>query len=116
MSDLGLTTNCLRCGTRCRRGAPDPQARAIVQAADQGFCPNCMITFFFLTIEPVRDTIAARGPEIFLDAKWRENALRPVLRGLLAHTQLPDDSIHWIEVVGNWGLPWPKGRQPKVTS
>jgi hypothetical protein len=123
---MGITSNCLRCGTPCRLGTPDPKARAIVQASKAGFCPNCMITRFFLGIEVLRDTIegtpargnlvATRpglGPEIFLNAKWREKTLRPVMRGLLSHTQMPEDSINWIEVVGNWGMPWPKGHEPK---
>ena len=121
----GITPNCLRCGTPCKPGTPDHTKRAILQAA-VGFCPSCMITKFLLGIEVLRDTIegtpargdlvAARpglGPEIFLNADWREKTLRPVMRGLLAHTQMPEDCINWIEVIGNWGLPWPKGHEPK---
>lgn len=127
-TELELTTNCLRCGAQCRRGTPDPKARAIVQSATTGFCPNCMITRFFLGIEVLRDSIQGTpergdmvparpglGPEIFLDAGWRARALRPLMRDLLAHTQMPEDCINWIEVVGNWGMPWPKGREPKET-
>lgn len=110
---LGITSNCLRCGTPCRLGTPDPKARAIVRAAKAGFCPNCMIEHFFGSIEVLRTTISKLGPEIFLNAEWREKTLRPVMRGLLAHTQMPEDSINWIEVVGNWGMPWPKGHEPK---
>lgn len=85
-----------------------------------------MITRFLLGIEGLRNLIegtpprgnlvAARpglGPEIFLDATWRNQTLRPVMRALLAHTQMPEDAINWIEVVSNWGMPWPKGREPK---
>jgi hypothetical protein len=84
-----------------------------------------MITRFLLSIEPIRDTIdgtperggivparEGKGPEIFLNSEWREKVLRPVLRGVLAMTQLPEDSINWIEVVGNWGLPFPKKHKP----
>jgi len=110
---LGITSNCLRCGTPCRLGTPDPKARAIVRASKAGFCPNCMIEHFFGSIEVLKLTIAKLGPEIFLNAEWREKTLRPVMRGLLAHTQMPEDSINWIEVVGNWGMTWPKGHEPK---
>lgn len=110
---LGITSNCLRCGTPCRLGIPDPKARAIVRASKAGFCPNCMIEHFFGSVEVLKITIAKLGPEIFLNAEWREKTLRPVMRGLLAHTQMPEDSINWIEVVGNWGMPWPKGHEPK---
>jgi hypothetical protein len=78
-----------------------------------------MVTWFLLSIEPIHDIIEGnqrhpgKGPEIFLDAGWRESILRPVMRGVLAHTQMPEDSINWLAVVGNWGLPWPKGKQPK---
>lgn len=123
LNELELTTNCLRCGTPCRRGTPDPKARAIVQSATAGFCPNCMIERFLLGISVLRDTIegtpargggavparAGLGPEIFLNVEWREKVLRPVMRGLLAHTQMPEDCINWLEVVGNWGMPWPQG-------
>ena len=123
--DTGVTA-CLRCGAKCRRGTPDPNARALVQSAKEGFCPNCAITKFLLSIEPLvmlfegtpaRGNIPARpgrGPEIFLDGSWREQALRPVMRGVVAHTQLPESAINWIEVVGNWGLPWPKGKGPEL--
>ena len=55
-SDLPMTVPCLRCGRVCRLGTPDPKARAIRQAS-AGFCPNCMITKFLLSIEPIRDLI-----------------------------------------------------------
>lgn len=124
--ELPLRVECLRCKVPLRRGTPDPKARSIVQSATTGFCPNCMITRFLIGIGPIRDTIEGtparggivparegKGPEIFLNGEWREKVLRPVMRGVLAHTQLPEDSIDWIEVVGNWRMPWPKGREPK---
>ena len=122
-----MKTNCRRCHRPCQTGTPDPKARAIIAATERGLCSNCMITWFLLSIEPIANLIngsparggivAARegkGPEIFLNPQWRESVLRPVLRGVLAHTQMPEDSINWIEVVGNWGLPFPKGHQPSL--
>jgi hypothetical protein len=130
INPMSQIVNCLRCGTPCRTGTPDPTKRAILAAAKEGFCSNCMIEHFLLSIEPIANIIngtpsrghkeflvpgrPGRGPELFLDAEWRERVLRPVLRGVLAFTQMPEDSINWIEVVGNWGLPWPKGKQPKL--
>lgn len=79
-----------------------------------------MITLFLLGIEPIRDIIEGSpwrkglGPEIFLDAQWREKVLRPVMKSVLSFTQLPEDKIDWIEVVGNWFMPWPKGRDPRI--
>ena len=87
------TTNCLRCGKLCRRGTPDMSKQAIRQAHG-GEVP------------------AQLQPEIFLDSKWRESVLRPVMKTMLAHTQLPEDAIDWINVVSNWGMPFPKGREP----
>ena len=110
--------NCLRCGAACRAGTPDPKARAIVQAA-KGFCPNCMITKFLFSIEVLRIQIEGNGkrhglgPEIFFNAEWMNRTFRPVMAGILVHTQMREDSINWIEVVGNWGLPWPKGHEPQ---
>lgn len=118
-------TNCLRCNTPCQTGTPDPAKRAIVVSATKGMCANCMITQFLLSIAPIRDTIEGtpargdivpdregRGPEIFLNEPWRDKTLRPILQAVLGHTQLPEDAIDWIEVVGNWGLPWPKNKAP----
>ena len=110
---LPLSTNCLRCGRECRSGTPDPTKQAIVVSAGSGYCANCVITIFLHRIEPIRDIIKGtprkegRGPEIFLDGPWRDSVLRPVMVGVLAHTQLPEDAIDWIEVVGNWFLPLP---------
>lgn len=119
----------MRCNAKCRIGTPDPTKRAIVAATEKGFCSNCMITHFLLGIEAIRDSIEGSparggvvpareglGPEIFLNSQWREKVLRPILKGVLAHTQMPEDSINWIEVVGNWGLPWPKGKNPERAS
>ena len=112
------TTNCLRCGSLCHSGTPDPNARAIVQAA-RGYCANCMIEKFLTDIEIIRELIngtparggnparTGLGPEIFLNATWRENVLRPLMATVLSHTQMPEDAINWIEVVSNWGTPYP---------
>lgn len=115
-----MIVHCLRCDRLLQTGTPDPKARAIRVSSTVGFCPDCMITKFLLSIEPIADTINGTprrdglGPEIFLNEGWRERTLRPVMRSILAHTQLPEDSINWIEVVGNWRLPWPKGREPQI--
>lgn len=99
----------------CQTGTPDPKARAIRRAQESGFCPNCVITQFLLSIEPIRDTIdgtprhPGKGPEILLAKHIRDS-----WASLLSHTQLRPDQINWVEVVGNWGLPWPKGHEPKV--
>ncbi len=121
-SDLPMTVPCLRCGRVCRPGTPDPKARAIRQAG-AGFCPNCMITKFLLSIEPIRDLIEGtpargdlvkarpgRGPEILFGLEGVAAKKHAVV---LTHTQMRESEIDWIEVVGNWGLPWPKGREPK---
>ena len=112
------TTNCLRCGERCLRGTPDLSKKAIRQASD-GFCPACMIEKFLRSVEPIRALFegtaqrpAQLEPEIFLDAAWRDRVLRPVLKTVLSHTQLPEDAIDWINVVSHWGMPFPQGREP----
>jgi len=131
----GALARCLRCDAQCRLGVPDPKARAI-RVADTSracFCANCVVTRFLLSIEVIANLIegtpqrgseaagvivAARealGPEVFLNGEWMDKTLRPIMAGILAHTQLREDQINWIEVVGNWGLPWPKGHQPAPT-
>ena len=117
---LPKTVHCRRCGAKCQTGTPE-KARAIRRSAGEGFCPNCMITFFLLSIEPIRDIIEGtpargslvparpgKGPEILLAAHIRQGWAH-----LLSHTQLRPDEINWVEVVGNWYLPWPKGHEPQ---
>lgn len=120
MKTTTKTTNCLRCGELCQQGAPDLTKQAIRQAAE-GFCPACMMEKFLRSIEPIRALFegtpqrpAQLQPEIFLDAKWREGVLRPVMKQVLAHTQLPEDAIDWVNVVSNWGQPFPQGREPQM--
>ncbi len=114
-----MKTNCLRCAKPCQIGTPDPKARALVRSATAGFCPACMITRFLLEIEPVRDIIEGtpnrpgKGPEVLFGGPCLK-ILQPVIAGVLAHTQLREDEIDWVEVVGNWGMPWPKGMGPKI--
>ncbi len=116
---MSTTTQCLRCKATCRKGTPDPKARAIV-ASDRGYCSNCMTERFLTSIEPIRNLINGTtkkkglGPEIFLNEEWREKTFRPVMAAVLGHTQMPEDSINWIEVVSNWGMPWPDGKQPEL--
>ncbi len=121
-----MNTHCLRCNCLCQTGTKDAAKRAIHQAEGKGLCANCMITKFLRSIEPISTLIdgcpprgeqperKGLGPEIFLNAAWHEQILRPVLKRVLAHTQLPEDAINWIEVCGNWGLPWPKNQAPKT--
>lgn len=112
--ELSVTVNCLRCGQTCRTGAPDPQARAIRQASE-GLCPNCMITKFLLSIEPIKvliegiparpgfhAAIPPRGPEILLGQAGAP--ARQQIAAILQHTQMRETEIDWIEVVGNWSL------------
>lgn len=113
------TTNCLRCGALCRTGTPDPTKKAIHVASKEGFCADCMVERFLLSIEPIRAMFegtpkrpAMHGPEIFLDQQWRETTLRPVMKLVLAHTQMPEDAINWLNVVSNWGMAWPAKREP----
>lgn len=112
-----MQTNCLRCGRTCQTGTPDPAARAIRHSATDGFCPDCMVTKFLLSIEGIAILIngdthhAAKGPEILLGPEGQ--AARSCVASILTHTQMRESEVDWINVVGNWALPWPKGRGPK---
>lgn len=116
------TTPCLRCQRVCRPGVPDPKARAIRQAK-VGFCPNCVITNFLLCIEPINELIngtPARGPLLAREGLGPEilftpegSHVRKQVARVLEFSQMRETQIDWIEVVGNWGLPWPKGLEPK---
>lgn len=79
-----------------------------------------MFQRLLVSVESIRDlingtaTFPGKGPEIFLDNHWRDKVLLPVVKMVLTHTQLPDDAIDYIELVGNWGLPWPKNDEPEL--
>ena len=127
----GTLTACLRCGVPCRTGTPDSEARAIRESNTVGFCSNCVVTNFLLSVESIAELInghprrgshagglivpgrAGLGPEIFLNRAWRERAFGPQMQAICRYTQLDAKRINWIEVVGNWGLPWPKGHKPQ---
>lgn len=115
-----MNTTCLRCQAPCQTGNPDPAKRAIRVADKAGLCANCMITQFLLSVTPIRAIIEGtprhpgKGPEIFLNAEWTQDVLRPVMKGLLDHTQMPENAIDWTKVVENWKLPFPNKHQPKT--
>ena len=121
-----MLTHCLRCNRPCQTGTPDPKARAMRRSATTGFCPDCIVTWFILSIEPMRMVIEGTpqrgsaeaglivparpglGPECLL-GEHIQKTWAPVL----APTQIRPDEINWINVVSNWGLPFPKNRQPQ---
>lgn len=74
-----------------------------------------MVTHFLLSVEALDRTINEHGPEILFGGgnEGFHAALRQCMAGVLSHTQMREDEIDWIEVVSNWGTPWPKGREPK---
>lgn len=114
------TTKCLRCGEMCQQGTPD-KSKAGIWEAKKGFCASCMIEKFLRSVEPIRmmfEGTAQRapmhGPEIFLNEAWRNQVLAPVLTMVLLHTQMPAASINWINVVSNWGMPFPDPKRRKT--
>lgn len=119
-AEVQSTTTCQRCHKPLRAGTPDAKARAIRRAA-KGYCANCVITRFLLQVEPIHALIEGtgkhpgKGPEILLggDNPQFQACLKGVMRTMLSHTQLREDEIDWIEVVGNWGMAWPAGQEPR---
>ena len=115
---MSVAVKCLRCGTACKTGTPKAESRPFRQAADRGLCPNCIVTQFLLSVEPVRDKIAKDGPEILFASDGFHKAFAAQFAAVLraGNCQMTPDEIDWIEVVGNWGLPFPKvkGCQPEL--
>ena len=113
--ELDLGTECLRCKTPCQRGKPDPKARAIRRSATVGLCASCMFTNFLQSIEGLERTISEKGPEVLFGGGNDEfhTSLRQIVGRILYVTQMEEPEIDWIEVVSNWGMPWPKGHEPK---
>jgi len=77
-----------------------------------------MVTCFLLSVEGIRDTIKKDGPEILLAGQGFHRAVVNQFAAVLqaGKSQMLPDEIDWIEVVGNWGLPFPKvkGCQPEL--
>lgn len=115
---MSASVNCLRCGTPCRVGTPKAESKPFRQAAERGLCPNCMVTSFLLSVEPVREKITKEGPEILFASDGFHHAFVKQFAAVLyaGNCQMNPDEIDWIEVVGNWGLPFPKvkGCQPEL--
>lgn len=69
-----------------------------------------MVTGFLQSVDTIRDKIAKDGPEILFASDGFHQAFIEQFNAVLraGNCQMTIDEINWIEVVGNWGLPFPK--------
>jgi len=101
---------CLRCEKVCRPAkSKNPDAKPFRKAL-KGFCSNCVVTHFLLSIEPLRDGIEKNGTGI-LHNPMVQKQFEAVLNA--GESELPIEEINWNCVVDSWDLKWPKGLKPK---
>ena len=113
---MSQVVNCIRCGRPCKTDTPDPAKRQIRRTDHAAYCPNCVVTQFLLSVEPIRQTIEgspARGGIVpAVPGKGSSVLLLPHIQEkigrVLEHTQLSLAEIDWPTVVAQWDLPWPK--------
>ena len=108
---MSATANCMRCHVRCRTGQGDPRARLLrIAEGPIGYCLNCAVTEWFLSVEPLCDIIKRDGIE-GLKLPHVQQQFAAVMRAGFA--QATPDQIDWLEVVANWDLPFPKKKSRK---
>ena len=90
--------SCLRCGAEWQRLIVGPATRPGRRSQTDGFCANCMVTHFLLSVEVLDCSLAN---------------LRYCAAGVMNYTPLRQREIDWIEVISHWELPWPSGREPQ---
>jgi hypothetical protein len=94
----------------------DPGVKMLRHAkAPKGFCVDCAVTKWLIHTYPANMIIdeAELGPAMLL-----LEVFRAPFSGLLDNFR-PDarlDEIHWVNVVANWDLPWPKGSGQKTSN
>ncbi len=100
--------HCPRCGRLCQATGPkNLDARLMRRASDPaaGLCPNCAITDFILSVEPMAHAIEKNGPEILLTPHVQEQFGTLLIIG---QADADQSEIDWEVVVKNWHLPFPK--------
>jgi len=98
---MSNTVSCRRCNRPLQAGTPDPNARAIRQARSGGHCPNCAVTYFIRSIDPMRRAVENHGVE-----SLRLPHIQQQMVAVLKHTQLTPGEIDWETVIAQWELPW----------
>ncbi len=101
---------CKRCGRLCRRSAPIHEDAELLQrtTSDDGFCPDCAVTAFLLSVAPARQSINRIGPQCLRDERIRREFAEVLVAG---KADMTIDEVNWDTVISNWALPFPKGKR-----
>jgi len=102
---------CPRCNAHCKQSVPvNPDARLLRRTSGtNGLCPNCAVTEFLLSVEPIRLSIESNGAEkVLLNAAVREQFMTVMRAG---GADMKPDEINWQSVISNWSLPFPSRRK-----
>ena len=99
-------TSCGRCGKPCKQGENKNLKAKPFRRAKEGYCPNCAVTQFLLSIETLRDGLVKNGLELLRNPVVQKQ-FSQLLR--IGKSELPAKEINWDIVINQWDLPFPRG-------
>lgn len=105
------TTNCIRCGVRCRKKQGSDNAKLLRHTtSDIGYCVNCGTTSFLMSLDVISSS--GRGAKPFDPECLRLPHIQEQFIAVMAagKADARPDEIDWLEVIANWHLPFPEKR------
>lgn len=104
---------CPRCGHLCKRSTPvNPDARLLIRTdSANGLCPNCAVTAFLMSVEPVKAGIEMNGVAKVLSNPLVREQFITVMRA--GGADMKPEEINWQSVIDNWALPFPAAKRKK---
>ena len=110
-----MTTECGRCGNRCRVDSPgNPNAKMLRRSnKPKGLCVNCAVHDFLRNTYPCNMLLASSGPGVLAHPHIQEQ-FAGIMRVGLADA-MPDE-INWNLIIENWDLPFPHKMKKSSTN
>lgn len=100
-----MVTKCKRCGKPCLPGkSKNPEARPF-RRAEKGFCEDCAVTRFLMSVEPLRMGLLRNGIEVLKNPNIQKQFATMLKVG---GSELPFERINWDTVIAQWDMPFPK--------
>lgn len=109
------STNCQRCGARCRVDARRGSDAKMLRRSKEpkGLCVNCAVHDFLRNTYPPNIQLAESGPKILLYPHIQE-LFAEIMKAGFADAN--PDEIDWQRIVDNWELPFPKKIKPSASN
>jgi len=108
-----VIVNCPRCGVPCRASSAGHDDARLLRRAPKGFCANCAVTEFLMSVETIRDGIERRGVGQALSNLAVREGFTQLMK--IGHADMRPEEIDWEKIIDNWQLPFPKPIPPPST-